>query len=74
MGKYQQGKVKADKGFLWSLLKRFVVLWVLGMVAQGNLVSCDPRLIHLYSNTLQSIAVGYVVVALLFVYTSLRTQ
>ena len=74
MGKYQQGKVKADKGFLWRLLKRFVVLWVLGMIAQGNLLSFDPRLIHLYSNTLQSIAVGYVVVALLFVYTSWRTQ
>ena len=44
------------------------------MIAQGNLLSFDPRLIHLYSNTLQSIAVGYVVVALLFVYTSWRTQ
>jgi hypothetical protein len=51
-----------------------MVLWLLGMVAQGNLLALDLRQLHLYSNTLQSIAVGYVVVALLFVYTSWRTQ
>ena len=74
MSKYQRGESKAGAGFLLRLLKRFVVLWLLGMVVQGNLLALDARLLHLYSNTLQSIAVGYVVVALLFVYTSWRTQ
>ena len=74
MVKYQRGESKAGVGFLLRLLKRFVVLWVLGMVVQGNLLALDARQLHLYSNTLQSIAVGYVVVALLFVYTSWRTQ
>ena len=74
MAKYQRGESKAGVGFLLRLLKRFVVLWVLGMVVQGNLLALDARQLHLYSNTLQSIAVGYVVVALLFVYTSWRTQ
>ena len=74
MGKYQRGKC-ADRGhFLLRLFRRFMVLWLLGMVAQGNLLALDLRQLHLYSNTLQSIAVGYVVVALLFVYTSWRTQ
>ena len=74
MAKYQRGESKAGVGFLLRLLKRFVVLWVLGMVVQGNLLALGARQLHLYSNTLQSIAVGYVVVALLFVYTSWRTQ
>ena len=74
MSKYRRGESKAGAGFLLRLLKRFVVLWLLGMVVQGNLLALDARLLHLYSNTLQSIAVGYVVVALLFVYTSWRTQ
>ncbi len=74
MGKYQRGESKAGASFLLRLLKRFVVLWVLGMVVQGNLLALYARQLHLYSNTLQSIAVGYVVVALLFVYTSWRTQ
>ena len=74
MGKYQRGEC-ADRGhFLLRLFRRFMVLWLLGMVAQGNLLALDLRQLHLYSNTLQSIAVGYVVVALLFVYTSWRTQ
>jgi len=74
MAKYQRGESKPGVRFLLRLLKRFVVLWVLGMVVQGNLLAFDARQLHLYSNTLQSIAVGYVVVALLFVYTSWRTQ
>ena len=74
MGKYQRGE-RADRGrFLLRLFRRFMVLWLLGMVAQGNLLALDLRQLHLYSNTLQSIAVGYVVAALLFVYTSWRTQ
>ena len=74
MSKYRRGESKPGAGFLLRLLKRFVVLWLLGMVVQGNLLALDARLLHLYSNTLQSIAVGYAVVALLFVYTSWRTQ
>ena len=44
------------------------------MVVQGNLLAFDLRQLHLFSNTLQSIAVGYVAVAFLFVFCSLRTQ
>ena len=44
------------------------------MVVQGNLLAFDLRQLHLFSNTLQSIAIGYVVVAFLFVFCRLRTQ
>ena len=40
----------------------------------GNLLGFDPDRIYLYSNTLQSIAAGYLITAVLFLYTSRRTQ
>ena len=43
---------------------RVVLLWVLGMVCQGRLLACDPVRFVYYSNTLQSIAAGYLVAAL----------
>ena len=73
MSRYKRG-TRIDGQFYWRIIKRFVVLWVLGMVVQGNLLAFDLRQLHLFSNTLQSIAVGYVAVAFLFVFCSLRTQ
>ena len=44
------------------------------MMCQGNLLALDPNTIYLYSNTLQAIATGYLITALLFLFTSRRTQ
>lgn len=60
--------------FAKRLIKRVLLLWLFGMVVQGNLLSFDMQHIYLYSNTLQSIAVGYLVAALLFMFTTWRTQ
>lgn len=54
------------------LFKRFIILWIFGMMCQGNLLGLDPSRIYLYTNTLQSIAVGYLVSAILFL--NLRTK
>ena len=54
--------------------RRFVLLWLFGMMCQGNLLGLDPSHLYLYSNTLQTIAVGYVIAALLFLHTSWKTQ
>ncbi len=43
---------------------RFVLLWVCGMIAQGQLLSLDWREISPFNNTLQTIACGYVIAAL----------
>ena len=45
-------------------LRRVLVLWILGMVAQGNLLDFDLSKLYLFSNTLQAIAVGYLVASL----------
>lgn len=46
------------------VIRRFLVLWVFGMIAQGNLLALDPSKVYLFSNTLQAIAVGYLVAVL----------
>lgn len=64
-----------DKTLVYRrILKRVVLLWIFGMMCQGNLLGLDPNRIYLYSNTLQSIAMGYLISALLFLHTSIRTQ
>lgn len=59
---------------LWRILRRVVVLWIFGMMCQGNLLALDPNRIYLYTNTLQAIAVGYAAAAVMFLFTKLRTQ
>ena len=56
------------------ILKRVILLWIFGMMCQGNLLGLDPNRIYIYSNTLQSIAMGYLISSLLFLHTRIRTQ
>lgn len=43
-------------------------------MCQGNLLALDPSRIYFYSNTLQSIAVGYLVSSILFLHTKIKSQ
>jgi predicted acyltransferase len=64
-----------DKTVIYKrIFKRVVLLWIFGMICQGNLLALDPNRIYLYSNTLQSIAAGYLIAAILFLHTNIRTQ
>lgn len=56
------------------IIKRVVLLFVFGMMAQGNLLALDPGKIYFYSNTLQAIAVGYLISAILLIHFKLRLQ
>ena len=62
----------------WSvykrIVKRFILLWVFGMICQGGLLGLNPDSVYLFSNTLQAIAIGYIVSATLYLHSSLRTQ
>lgn len=53
---------------------RVVVLWILGMVAQGNLLAFDPHNLQFYSNTLQAIAAGYLISSVALVELRVRGQ
>lgn len=66
--------VQDKRPLIRRLSKRIALLWLFGMMCQGNLLGLDPEHIYLYTNTLQAIAVGYLGTALLFLYTRRRTQ
>lgn len=68
-------KREGNKGGAYRrIIKRVVLLWILGMMSQGNLLGLDPNRIYLYSNTLQAIAMGYLIASVLYLNTSVRTQ
>ena len=66
--------ISDKRPLLRRLAKRILLLWIFGIMCQGNLLALDPNTIYLYSNTLQAIATGYLITALLFLFTSRRTQ
>ena len=63
---------------LWKIYlkvaRRVVVLFLLGMVVQGNLLSFEPSKMSLYCNTLQAIASGYLIAAICLLHLSVRWQ
>lgn len=73
MARYRDG-LAPKKQFILKLLRRFFMLFFLGWLVQGNLLSFDFRYFHPYANTLQSIAVGYLASALMFVYFRPKMQ
>ena len=74
---YSLPKYKTRNGNIkvWSrVAKRFALLFMLGIVVQGNILSLDPGRVYLYSNTLQAIAVGYLLTVPMVLYLSPRLQ
>jgi predicted acyltransferase len=65
-----QGKVR----LYLHILKRTVILFILGMVAQGNLLELDISTLHIFSNTLQAIAAGYIIAAIILLNLGIRWQ
>lgn len=56
------------------IIKRVLLLYLLGMIVQGNLLAFDINTLKLFSNTLQAIAIGYLISALFLLHTSIRGQ
>jgi predicted acyltransferase len=48
-----------------KLLRRSVILFILGMAVQGHLLEFNLDTLHPFSNTLQAIAVGYLITGIL---------
>ena len=68
-------RATASTAALWKhILKRVAILWMLGMVVQGNLLTYDFSKFAFYSNTLQTIAIGYLIASALILYCSVSGQ
>lgn len=60
---------------LWKhTIKRFFILWFLGLIVQGNLLTYDITKFHLYANTLQAIAAGYIIATIIILYLPVMHQ
>lgn len=60
--------------FWKHLLARVALLWLLGLILQGNLLSFRWERIYLFTNTLQAIAAGYALTALAFLIPCRRIR
>ncbi len=56
------------------ILKRVVVLYILGLIASGHLLTFDTTKMHLWTDTLHAIAVGYLVSSILILQLSRKWQ
>ena len=65
---------QSKKRLYLHIVIRTIILFILGMVAQGDLLKYDLDKLHIYCNTLQAIAVGYLVSSILFLQFRLRWQ
>jgi predicted acyltransferase len=70
--KYLQSGSK--KQLYKRILKRVALLFLFGMMCQGNLLAFDIHKIYFYSNTLQAIAVGYLISSVLLIHFQQRWQ
>ena len=57
-----------------KIVRRVVILFLLGMVVQGNLLALDLHVLRFYSNTFQAIAAGYLIGSLIVLNLPLRGQ
>lgn len=77
MAKYKKSESNPNpsRGRFWCrLVRRVLLLWIFGMIAQGNLLDFRWEGMRLYSNTLQAIAAGYVIaVACYFLFNKWGT-
>lgn len=74
---YSYGRYRGDDNFLpvfYRLSRRFILLWVLGVVCQVKILALDVHHFSLFSNALQAIAVGYVISTVIFLRTRWKTQ
>lgn len=56
------------------IFRRVLLLWIFGMIAQGNLLHLKWEGLRLFSNTLQTIAVGYLFASILYLHFRVRIQ
>jgi predicted acyltransferase len=67
-------KGSSKKQIYSHIARRVIILWVLGMLIQGNLLSYDISKLKIYSNTLQAIAAGYLFASIIILQFKIRWQ
>ena len=66
MARYKRKEEEISGKLFYRVLKRVVLLWIFGAIVQGNLLDLNLNSLYLYTDTLQSIAMGYLFSVILF--------
>ncbi|MEN8124976.1 MAG: DUF5009 domain-containing protein [Bacteroidota bacterium] len=56
------------------LIRRFIILFILGWIVQGNLLHLNVEKFQVFSNTLQAIAVGYLFSCLAYIHLTKKVR
>lgn len=56
------------------ILRRVFLLFLFGMIVQGNLLGLDPKHIYFYTNTLQAIGAGYLIASIILLHCTFKWQ
>ncbi len=65
---------ESKKRLYLRIVRRVLVLWVLSLVSKGELQKFEWSSIHLFTGTLQAIAIGYLITSLVILNFRLRWQ
>ena len=68
------GRGDSKRKLYIHVIIRSVILFVLGMIAQGELLELDSTKLKIYCNTLQAIAAGYLISAIIILNMRVRRQ
>lgn len=71
--RFREG-AKPRRSIYARIARRVVILFLLGMIVQGNLLAFRADALLLYNNTLQAIAAGYLIAAVILLNCNLKTQ
>ncbi|MDE5820964.1 MAG: DUF5009 domain-containing protein [Paramuribaculum sp.] len=61
-------------GLYRKIIRRVIILFFFGMIVQGNILGFDLSRIYIYTNTLQAIAIGYLIASIIILSLPLRAQ
>ena len=62
------------KAIYTKLIRRFVILFILGWIVQGHLLEFNIETFSIFSNTLQAIAVGYLFSGIAYIHFKRNTR
>lgn len=63
---FSKFRISSDRGKIYAkIFRRVVILFILGMIVQGNLLGWSADSLMIYNNTLQAIAAGYLIAAVI---------
>jgi predicted acyltransferase len=70
----RQANGDSRKKLYSHILRRVVILYILGLIASGHIFTYDITKIHLWTDTLHAIAVGYLISSILILEVKLKWQ